>query len=412
MKTFFTDHRPFVLFTVSDLAAAKLMVNGLAVLQRNILSIQKLGAQVAILNTISIPHLSSMDGFSLNTKSLSRQDLVGLASFYQIEVVDEDSLPQMKTPSCKLAGDVQYPLSFFKRIEKEGFGEILLYEGKSESDLSIHSQESHRDVIDVSDLIFKKGNKGAQKILSKKLFQEIYDQTEGWIARGFNKKISFPISKILVRTSVTPNQITLFAFFLGCVGCVLLISQGWLGRVVGAFLLQLSSVIDGCDGEVARLKLNSTRLGAWLDTISDDVLNNLMFVCLYLGLYFEYHHSLFLTVSIVTSIASLFVSFFLYHHAVKNDSPNVANYKLAWEKTKSPKNHDAPRSLFDKLKPVLKRDFVIFLVFLFVLFNVRLVLMVLFIPVWIAFFLYLTSFVYDVLRRRKRRSLYESGHNL
>ncbi len=50
-----------------------------------------------------------------------------------------------------------------------------------------------------------------------------------------------------------------FFFFLG----------GYLNLVIGAILAQTSSVIDGCDGEIARLKFKTTEFGGWFDAVLD-----------------------------------------------------------------------------------------------------------------------------------------------
>ena len=50
-----------------------------------------------------------------------------------------------------------------------------------------------------------------------------------------------------------------FFFFLG----------GHLNLVIGGILAQLSSVIDGCDGEIARLKFRITEFGGWFDAVLD-----------------------------------------------------------------------------------------------------------------------------------------------
>jgi CDP-L-myo-inositol myo-inositolphosphotransferase len=39
--------------------------------------------------------------------------------------------------------------------------------------------------------------------------------------------------------------------------------------IAGALLSVWASILDGCDGEVARFKLLSSKLGCWLDTICD-----------------------------------------------------------------------------------------------------------------------------------------------
>ena len=35
----------------------------------------------------------------------------------------------------------------------------------------------------------------------------------------------------------------------------------------------MQSVLDGCDGEIARLKFQSSRMGEWLDNVLDDTVN-------------------------------------------------------------------------------------------------------------------------------------------
>ncbi|WP_433172170.1 CDP-alcohol phosphatidyltransferase family protein [Actinoallomurus sp. CA-150999] len=73
------------------------------------------------------------------------------------------------------------------------------------------------------------------------------------------------------RTSITPNQITWGALFLGLgsAGCFLMADWKWL--VVGALLYHLSFVLDCMDGKIARLKGNGTVLGGWLDYVFDRV---------------------------------------------------------------------------------------------------------------------------------------------
>ena len=49
-------------------------------------------------------------------------------------------------------------------------------------------------------------------------------------------------------------------------------SSLWL-LALGGVLYQLSSMLDGCDGEIARLKYKHSDSGEWYDTVSDDVIN-------------------------------------------------------------------------------------------------------------------------------------------
>ena len=106
------------------------------------------------------------------------------------------------------------------------------------------------------------------------LFADLLRGDLGFVARHINKKISFRFTRhVLCRLPVTPNQVTLGAGVLGLVGCLLIASGGRMAVIVGFLLAQLQSILDGCDGELARVRFQQTAIGEWLDTIVDDVLN-------------------------------------------------------------------------------------------------------------------------------------------
>jgi CDP-L-myo-inositol myo-inositolphosphotransferase len=44
---------------------------------------------------------------------------------------------------------------------------------------------------------------------------------------------------------------------------------GYVTLLSGAVLAQIASIIDGCDGEIARLKYQSTAFGGWFDAVLD-----------------------------------------------------------------------------------------------------------------------------------------------
>ena len=92
---------------------------------------------------------------------------------------------------------------------------------------------------------------------------------DGYISQWLNRPISRRISRFLVRTEVTPDQITLFSFFLFLIGAGCLASPQPFWWIIGGVIIQLTSILDGCDGEIARLKVRSSAQGAWLDTILD-----------------------------------------------------------------------------------------------------------------------------------------------
>jgi len=92
---------------------------------------------------------------------------------------------------------------------------------------------------------------------------------DGPVSRHLNRPVSRWMTRYLVRTAVTPNQITLASSLLSCVAAGLMALDGYLTLAVGGVLAQLASIIDGCDGEVARLKHCQTDFGGWFDAVLD-----------------------------------------------------------------------------------------------------------------------------------------------
>ena len=92
---------------------------------------------------------------------------------------------------------------------------------------------------------------------------------DGPVARHLNRPLSRWMTHHLVRTPVTPNQISVLSWVLSCIAAVLFALGGYPALAAGGFLAQLASIVDGCDGEVARLKRCQSDFGGWFDAILD-----------------------------------------------------------------------------------------------------------------------------------------------
>lgn len=116
------------------------------------------------------------------------------------------------------------------------------------------------------------------------VFAALFRPDLGFVARRFNKPISVRFTRhVLTATSITPNQITLVAAAFGVVGCALIASGRWAVMVAGFACQHIQSVLDGCDGELARVRMQQSKVGAWLDTFVDDVLNVLVTIAVGVG---------------------------------------------------------------------------------------------------------------------------------
>jgi phosphatidylglycerophosphate synthase len=94
--------------------------------------------------------------------------------------------------------------------------------------------------------------------------------TDGPVSRLLNRRLSVPVSWLLVRLPVSPDLLSAISFVIGLAGAILL---GLGYGVAGGVLVQACSVLDGVDGEVARLTLRAgprgTLLDGYLDRLGD-----------------------------------------------------------------------------------------------------------------------------------------------
>ncbi len=120
----------------------------------------------------------------------------------------------------------------------------------------------------------------AEKFLLRGLIKD----TEGFMSRHFDRSISLAVSRRLAATSITPNQMTLVAVAIGLVGAPFFVSSRPAVQVVGGILFLLHSILDGCDGELARLKFQESRYGGILDFWGDNVVHMAIFAAMGAGL--------------------------------------------------------------------------------------------------------------------------------
>jgi len=107
------------------------------------------------------------------------------------------------------------------------------------------------------------------KRAESKLLATLRKTTDGPISRYINRPISTRITRYLLRTAISPSCISVFSFILAMLGALFFLFRGYTNLVIGAILAQVSSVIDGCDGEIARLKFHITEFGGWFDAVLD-----------------------------------------------------------------------------------------------------------------------------------------------
>jgi phosphatidylglycerophosphate synthase len=198
-----------------------------------------------------------------------------------------------------IAGDRVYHPSLHKRVaEWDGTGDalILMTDGdavgicslsrEASSDLAHRTPTAARSPEDIlsglsmahyneSEEVTQKkwqriGNEQQRVLAERKLDSWLVKPTDGIYAR-MNRRISIPISRRIIPFAITPNMVSLFTLGVSFAAGAFLALGGYWNMLTGAILSWFSSVLDGCDGEVARLKLQESAFGCWLETICDNL---------------------------------------------------------------------------------------------------------------------------------------------
>lgn len=118
------------------------------------------------------------------------------------------------------------------------------------------------------------------------LIRRMNKSFEGPVDALINWRFSMRITRVLARRSlaVTPNHVTIVAIVIGLCAAALAGGGGYPSVALAGVLLELNSILDSCDGELARLRFQYSKLGQWLDNLSDDVVDNAFIAAIGYGL--------------------------------------------------------------------------------------------------------------------------------
>lgn len=148
---------------------------------------------------------------------------------------------------------------------------------------------------------------------------------DGPVSRYLNRPLSARISRRLVNHPISPTQISVFSFLCSVLAAGLFAVGGYLALLLGGVLAQFASIIDGCDGEVARLKFQSSAYGGWFDAVLDRYADALLLFGLMWHVYTDKADSLILLIGFLAIIGSFMLSYTadkydsLMHERIRHD---------------------------------------------------------------------------------------------
>jgi len=100
---------------------------------------------------------------------------------------------------------------------------------------------------------------------------------DGFVSRFLNRPISSRITRLLVKFPIRPSAFTASIFVLPVIAAVFLVRGDYFSVLLGVAIFQVFSILDGCDGEIARAKNLESKFGERLDNLCD-FLGSLIFV--------------------------------------------------------------------------------------------------------------------------------------
>ncbi len=110
------------------------------------------------------------------------------------------------------------------------------------------------------------------------LLRRMNKSHEGPVDATINWRFSMRITRQLAKTRFTPNHVTIVAILIGLCASWMVTRGGYAFVAAGGVLLQLNCILDSCDGELARLRFQYSKLGQWLDNVADDLVDNLFII--------------------------------------------------------------------------------------------------------------------------------------
>jgi phosphatidylglycerophosphate synthase len=210
----------------------------------------------------------------------------------------------------------------------------------------------------------------------QKLDSWLVKPTDGIFAR-MNRRVSIPISRQLIKFPITPNMVSLFTLGVSFMAGVYFALGGYWNCLLGAVLSVFASILDGSDGEVARLKLQESDFGCWLETVCDQLYYLMIFAGMTIGLTRSSGTRTYLVwggLLLVGAVLSFLVTS-LQRQRLTNGRPE--QLLGIWQSQAERRSSNPFLYLGRHTEFIIRRCFLPYLILFFALFNITNVLLVL-----------------------------------
>jgi phosphatidylglycerophosphate synthase len=202
------------------------------------------------------------------------------------------------------------------------------------------------------------------KAAEDQLWESCRKPVDGIISRNLNRHVSLFISRRIAHTGISPNHVSIVCLGLGFAAAIVALGGTYWHLLAAATIFKLNSILDGVDGELARVKFAHSKLGELLDSAGDNVANfsffgALSYVCL------RNDDVVFGTIGVVgLSLWALYLVF-LYSRLYALGRGDVLLVKTALDRTQN----TTVAKVVNFFQTILRRDSFVMLAFILAVFG-------------------------------------------
>ena len=187
------------------------------------------------------------------------------------------------------------------------------------------------------------------------MFSHVSKSSSGWISKNIHSKLSIPVSRLLVKTPLTPNMISAI---IGCIGALCGVFYAIGHPILGALFLEIATIFDRSDGEVARIKLQETKYGPWVDTTFDQLSFMSFVIGVPLGYWLIAHSKMAVIGGAINIGIFLFFLVWTYYFLITHaHSGTMVAYSKEVDKLIPKSRRTLLHRFIIKLRPMFKREF-------------------------------------------------------
>lgn len=182
--------------------------------------------------------------------------------------------------------------------------------------------------------LIKMANLTLRELKIKYRSQHDKERNFDWIERNIYSSLAMPILKLLLKTRVSPNQVTGAFLVIGLLSCLLLLIPDFICGLIAVVLLQFTYVLDYVDGALARAKNQASQKGVYLEKLFSLILGSAILFSAGLSCFFRYHNPVYISLGLSSAVSFFFMRY-IYDRKILNGYRNAGQKQDQAEVTES-----------------------------------------------------------------------------